>query len=43
MAMDLYNAEIVLFLMNRRYCFKWLDAIDTSVRVKAMSDWLCAM
>lgn len=40
MEMDLYNTETMLFHMNRCYCFKRLDALDTSVRVKAMSNWL---
>lgn len=40
MEMELYNTETVLFRMNRCYCFKGLDAPDTSMRVKAMSNWL---
>lgn len=39
MEVDLCNTETMLFHTNRCYCFKWLDALDTSMRVKAMSNW----
>lgn len=43
MEMDLYNTETMVFHTNTCYCFKWLDALDTSMRVKAMSNWLYFM